>query len=418
MWGSDIDVFTVALHEAGHGLGLNHSTNPLAVMAPYYDGPVSDLRQDDIDGIRALYATVNSTRTSAPVFDPAPGFHQSPLEVRLQFGSGSNAGNTQIFYTLDGTDPVPATTASSFEFVPGTDYIFLRYSGAVRAQAFRDGFLPSDIVVATYTLSSATPVVATPVITPAGGSYVGSVQVSIDVSTDFAIIRLTQDGSEPTETSQAYGGPFPVTTSQTVKAKAFRTDYAPSQTASATFNVTQQGDVPTIFPPSGVFQNNVTVYMSSNTPGATIRYSLNGTTPTAASTAYTVPLQITATTTVKAVAFVSGGSPSGVATSTYVIGGAVAKPTITPNGGGYTGSVQVSMSTITPGASIHYTTNSANPTEYSTAYSSPFTLGSRYTHGKSQSVSGRSERERPCKCSVSGVCEPLDSGGNSHHDSL
>ena len=63
MWevGSGIDVFSVALHEAGHGLGLAHSEDPNAVMYEFYTGVVSDLHSDDIAGIRSLYASGGGT---------------------------------------------------------------------------------------------------------------------------------------------------------------------------------------------------------------------------------------------------------------------------------------------------------------------------------------------------------------------
>jgi peptidoglycan hydrolase-like protein with peptidoglycan-binding domain len=53
--GSGTDLFTVALHEFGHALGLGHSTVTNAVMYAYYSGMRRELTADDIQGIRSLY---------------------------------------------------------------------------------------------------------------------------------------------------------------------------------------------------------------------------------------------------------------------------------------------------------------------------------------------------------------------------
>jgi hypothetical protein len=50
------DIFSVALHESGHSLGLEHSSNPAAVMYPIYSGILQGPADEDIHAIQTLYA--------------------------------------------------------------------------------------------------------------------------------------------------------------------------------------------------------------------------------------------------------------------------------------------------------------------------------------------------------------------------
>ena len=88
----------------------------------------------------------------------------------------------------------------------------------------------------------------------------------------------------------------------------------------------------------------------------------------------TITLTGTGARTIQALRYSSTASilSSGVATAIYTI--KVSAPTISPDGGTFTGSVNVTLSTTTTGATIYYTTNGAEPTSGSTPYTVPFAM--------------------------------------------
>ena len=83
--GAATDLFSVALHEAGHALGLAHSSNPGAVMYPYYRF-TSGLTSDDIAGIQTLYgsASAGSPPPATPAVPPATPPSQPPVRPPSQ----------------------------------------------------------------------------------------------------------------------------------------------------------------------------------------------------------------------------------------------------------------------------------------------------------------------------------------------
>ena len=80
--GGDLDIYSVALHEAGHALGLGHSDKPGDVMYPYYRRNMT-LSANDIGALRTLYgAPAGSAPVSvtSPISAPTPA---SPVSLTL-----------------------------------------------------------------------------------------------------------------------------------------------------------------------------------------------------------------------------------------------------------------------------------------------------------------------------------------------
>jgi hypothetical protein len=306
-------------------------------------------------------------KVAAPTFSPAGGTYSSSQSVVL---SCSTSGAT-VRYTVDGSEPSSTSAVYSSPIVVSS-------TTTVKAKAFKDGMTDSDTASATYTII---PKIATPTFSPSGGTYSSAQNVALNCATEGATIHFTVDGSEPSSTSAVYSSPIVVSSTTTVKAKAFKTGMTDSDTASATYtiNIPSKVATPTFSPPGGTYSSSQNVALSCSTDGATIRYTVDGSEPTSSSTVYSGPISVSSgTVTVKAKAFKDGMTDSDTASATYTISvepAKVAAPTFSPSGGTYSSSQSVVLSCSTSGATIRYTVDGSEPSASSTVYSSPISVG-------------------------------------------
>lgn len=168
-------------------------------------------------------------------------------------------------------------------------------------------------------LLSYAPSTATPVFFPPAGTYVTAQTIAINDATPGATVYYTTDGTTPNVSSKPYGGPITVTSNEMLNAVAIANGYAFSPAASATYVISSATDTPVISLPGGTYSPSQTVAITDATPGATIYYTSNGSTPTASSTPYTGPLTISSNAILQAVAVAPGYSSSGAAVANYVI---------------------------------------------------------------------------------------------------
>lgn len=129
---------------------------------------------------------------------------------------------------------------------------------------------------------------------------------------------------------------------------------------------------PVITPPSGSYDAPQSIAISTTTPSATIRYTLNGATPSASDPIYAGPITVSSTKTIKAVAYATGMDPSGVTTADLIF--AAAPPSFSPAPGAYSGTQSVALSSSTAGATIRFTTNGSDPNTSSPAYVNPVSV--------------------------------------------
>ena len=362
-------------------------TEPSAEIGTLYSGPVNITETATVKAIAFKTGMNNSLisnasyvinivipTVAAPMFSHPSGTYQEPISLTLS----STTADASIRYTTDGTDPSPTQGIlyGSPIVIPGNSSLF------IKAIAYKDGWLPSSIVSANYNVTGS---VAAVQFSIPGGIYTSAQTLVLSTSTAGASIRYTTNGADPTETSQLYSLPIqlPLNSQTTVKARAYRQDWTPSPITQNTYTITGQVQIaaPQFSVPAGTYTSQQVVSIGSPQPaGAVVRYTIDGTDPTEASTEYAEPIVIplNSTLTLKARAYLENWLPSPVYSASYQVTGQVILPAVlfNPQPGIYQTAQMITLNPaqLPTDAVLRYTLDGSEPSQNSPAYQNPITL--------------------------------------------
>lgn len=231
----------------------------------------------------------------------------------------STTAGTEIWFTV-GTPSNPPEDPSgvapqSTKWTGGAYQI--TGPAVVKAVAFKPNWTPSIVkqVTFNYTLPP-------PVVTPSGGSFTGTVNVSASNGVAGTTYHWLVGSTSVTCTSGSVStGVIPVSTTGALHVRACHPDYSASgstEVVTPAFTITAQA--PTFSLVEGSYAPGATVVIDGD-PATTIRYSMDGTAPT--TTAY--PTAVPGTTlfvgnyTLRAQATKTGQTASAITTAAYTL---------------------------------------------------------------------------------------------------
>jgi hypothetical protein len=147
----------------------------------------------------------------------------------------------------------------------------------------------------------------------------------------------------------------------------------------------QQASAPLFSPAAGTYTGTQSVTLTDATPGSSIFYTTNGSTPATTAGGNTFqfsaanPISVAASETINALATASGFTTSAVNSAAYTISAlqAAPSPAIAPATGTYTSAQTVTITD--PGATIYYTIDGSAPSTTSTKYAASFIVNSTTT---------------------------------------
>ena len=218
-----------------------------------------------------------------------------------------------------GTEQITSTTSSGDTFSGKST---AKVAISMKSNGTKAMYIKS--IEITYTPSSGSSVAA-PTFSADSKSFSDKFDLKLSAGSDAAMIMYTTDGSTPSYKNgvgELYETPISITHSTTVKAIAISSKEEESDVVTKEYKL--ELPAPTISEATKIFTAPFTVSLSTEATAAeAILYTLDGTDPSWESNAteiYTEPIQISATTTLKAVSYATNGTTyeySPIATATY-----------------------------------------------------------------------------------------------------
>ncbi|MBD3320723.1 MAG: hypothetical protein GF350_06485 [Chitinivibrionales bacterium] len=371
--------------------------------------------------VTALLATIVDTGSIALSWTPSVSTDAESVMVRYRTDGVFPSGTT------DGAEWSRISAAIQVDTITGllkstTCHIglFAQDSSGLWSAAHTDA---QD----TGTTSEVLGTVASPAVSPPGGSYIGSQSITITCNTGNASIYYTTDGATPTQLSTLYTGPITISSSATLKAVGTKNGYANSAVTTQTYSITQEyaqtpGTATEIVLDQG---DSLSIPADACTSSVTIgvEYLASGTAPAHAGAqmldkAFDLSpdgLHFNSPLALKVAYDSAGMASAGIAPSelhgywfndslqqwegveseidsvnhyitlfvkhfsVFSAGSGVAMPVVNPAGGPFDSAITVELSCATAGASIYYTLDGSEPDETSSLYSSALTLSSSTT---------------------------------------
>jgi len=246
----------------------------------------------------------------APVITPSGGSYHGSVPVEI----GCFTPGSTIHYSTDGSlatakSPVyrreSILTISADETVSAVALDASGAIGPVTNAAFR--------VVRRSTTY-------TPTISPDGGNTTSRCLVSLSCATPGASIYYTTDGSVPTMASLRYTSPFVASGAATiVRALATAREHSDSAIAKSTFftTLTSQVAKPVITSTGTTFDGWTTVTAATSTGSSVLRYTSDGSSPTAKSTIYSGSITVYKSESLKVRGFADGLADSDIASAAF-----------------------------------------------------------------------------------------------------
>lgn len=287
------------------------------------------------------------------------GWYTGPIEVAISAEDAGGSGLEAIRYTTDGSGPSLESPvyASPFTVSSTTSLSYQAWDNAGNAETVKSQQVRIDPTQPTSSIACDGTTCST-------GSYSSPVTVTLAASDNadgsgVANIRYTLDGSDPTATSTLYSGPFSVSVTATVKYRAWDVAGNVEATRSQEIQIAEPPPADTTAPISSIACNDaacagwyaaavsVSLAATDDASGvAAIRYTLDGSEPTASSTPYTGPFTVSAATTVKFRSWDNAGNVE--ATKSQLVQIDTQAPTVSiaspTNGATLKGNVKISAS--------------------------------------------------------------------------